>query len=100
MNRCAPEDFVCHPVADAGKTFLHEQNRFDRCPRAPLEEFTDCLAVESWREDSRSNLGPPVRWLGPCVKQYPTEHAWVCQHQAVLLGEEHKMIMLFRNVVS
>jgi len=38
MNRGAPQNFVGHPVADAGKPFLHEQHRLDRRAGATFQK--------------------------------------------------------------
>ena len=43
MNRGAPENFVGHPVADAGKSFLHEQHRLDRRAGAAFEKEIEVL---------------------------------------------------------
>ena len=41
VNRGSPEDFVGHPVADAGETFLHEEDGFDGRAGAALKERGD-----------------------------------------------------------
>ena len=37
-NPRAPEDFVRHPISNAGETFLHEQHRFNRGTLPPDQE--------------------------------------------------------------
>ena len=38
MEMGAPEDFVGHPIADAGEMFLHKQHGFERSAASALQE--------------------------------------------------------------
>ncbi len=60
---CSPKNFVGHPVADARKELLHEEERFEwgtGAAGADILEFflTEFRGVEGGRED-----GPPTRGL-------------------------------------
>lgn len=56
----APENFVGHPVADAGEALLHEEDGFDRGLLAAAEEGGDGVLGEFRRGDLRGQSGPPV----------------------------------------
>lgn len=57
----APENFVGHPVADAGETALKKQHRFDRRPPVPAQEFAERAFAEVARMDLGRDRIPP-RW--------------------------------------
>ncbi len=57
----APEDFVGHPVADAGEALLHEEDGFDRGLLAAGEEGGDGVLGKIRSGDLRRQGGPPVR---------------------------------------
>src|SRR6266700_3958594 len=51
MNLCPPQNLVRHPIADSGKTVLHEQNRFDRRFTMSIQELVEKRPIELRRND-------------------------------------------------
>lgn len=59
----APEDFVRHPVADAGETLLSQQDGFDWSAGVVEERFSDPCGRESPVSGLRGQGRPPFRWI-------------------------------------
>ena len=99
MNRRPPENLIGHPVSNAGKPFLHQEHRLDgRATPAP-EEFRDDRDRELPRENRRCDALPPARRLLSNMKVDAPEHAGVVEHERVLFGDDHEMIVLAGDVI-
>ena len=59
MNSSEPKDFLCHPIADAGKTGLKEKDGFDGGAPMTLEEVAHLGQGELRRKNLRGKPLPP-----------------------------------------
>jgi hypothetical protein len=54
-----PQNLICHPVADSGKAFLHQQDRLEWCAFASPEKSRYRVAIEGVGQNWRRQLCPP-----------------------------------------
>ncbi len=99
VDRRAPEDFVGHPVADAGKPFLHEQHGLDRRPGPAAQEGCDRLLRELVRDDGGRDFRPPRRRRLPHVEEHAAKHAGIVEDELPLLLHEDEVVVLGSGVV-
>ena len=60
---CSPKNFVGHPVADAGKELLHEEEGFEWSTGPAGADIFECFLTEFWGVEGRREGGPPRRRL-------------------------------------
>ena len=60
---CSPKNFVGHPVADARKELLHEEEGFERGTGAAGADVFEFFLTEFRRVDGGREGGPPRRRL-------------------------------------
>ena len=93
MNFRAPQDFVRHPVPDAGKSALHEQDRFDRSFPVPAQKFIDKFLIETALDNLGDTGAPPRRCIGSMVKPNATELPGIAKDEAAFGLLENEVIM-------
>jgi hypothetical protein len=97
MNFGLPENFVRHPVADARKAALHEEDGLDRRAAMTRQKLLQRRAGELPGEDLGGTVEPPRRLSFPAMKQDPAELARVAQDQAVPALPQNQMIVFERD---
>src|SRR5262245_19669586 len=97
MQIRAPENFIGHPIAHAGKPGLSEQHCFDGCARVTREVVAHSRQRERGRGQRGGQVAPPCRWFDPAMKTDSAKLARVTEHKRVVLLSEHKMIVRART---
>jgi hypothetical protein len=68
MNPRLPQNFVRHPIANAWKSSLHQQNRFDWRARMAREKIADSFQGKIGGQNLGWQTPPPGRLLGADLK--------------------------------
>ena len=95
-NSCLPQNFVCHPIPDAGEAGLEQETCFDRQALMPVEESRhDLLCKRLFM--GRSRDFPPPLWLflsdiNPHAAKLPR----ISKHKRYGAQEYHEMIVFVR----
>ena len=80
---CSPKNFVGHPVADAGKELLHEEERFEWGTGAAGADISEFFLTEFRGVDGGREGGPPRRRLRGEGEADPTEEAGILKDERV-----------------
>ena len=78
---CSPKNFVGHPVADAGKELLHEEEGFEWGTGAAGADTFEFFLTEFRRVDGGREGGPPRRRLRGKGEADPAEEAGVLKDE-------------------
>ena len=78
---CSPKNFVGHPVADARKELLHEEEGFEWGTRAAGADVFEFFLTEFRRVDGGREGGPPRRRLRRESEADPAEEAGVLEDE-------------------
>ena len=97
MDFGAPEDFVGHPVADAGEALLHEEDGFDRGAGAASQEFGDGGDGEGARRNWRGDRCPPGGRVGADVEEDAAEHAVVAEDEGRFAQGKDEVVVFSRG---
>lgn len=89
----SPEDFVRHPVSDAGKAALQQKNGFDWRARVTSEKSVEEAAVERTRADVWSAIAPPRRRAASLIKSDPAEETRVTKNESAFGLMQYEMIV-------
>lgn len=99
MNFRLPQDFIRHPVADAGKVRLQQQRRFDRQLVMTMQCITQHFARECIRRESRRNLRPPRRLAFALKIQHAAELPRIAEDErTVFLLQSEVVVFAWREV--
>ena len=98
MDRGTPENFVGHPVADAGKAFLHKEHGLHRRAGAAFQKSLEVLFLEGGGEEIGRELGPPLGRVGAFVEEDAAEHARVLEDQRVP-GLAQDEVVVFQGLI-
>src|SRR5207244_10669208 len=90
---CTPQDCIRHPIADSGKTVLHEQNGFDRRFTVSMQKLRDEFKIEVWRSDFGNIAPPPIRFTRPMMKAHPTKLSRVGEDQRTFTLVQNEMVV-------
>jgi hypothetical protein len=90
----APEDFVGHPVADSGKTFLVEERGFEGEAAVALQEIGHGGAGEGARGDGGGDAGPPGGRFGALMDMDAAELARVVEDEGAVFLVEDEVVVL------
>lgn len=88
-----PEDFVCHPVADAGEELLHEEEGFEGGAGAPSTNFAEIGCGEFGGVDGGRELGPPGRGPRGEGKADAAKKPRIAKDEGVAGGAKNEMIV-------
>ena len=83
---CSPKNFVGHPVADARKELLHEEEGFERGTRAAGADITEFFLTEFCRVEWGREGGPPRRRLRGEGEADSAEEAGILKDERVTGG--------------
>jgi len=86
---CSPKNFVGHPVADAGKELLHEEERFEWGTGAAGADILEFFLTEFRGVDGGREGGPPRRRLRGESEANSTEEAGILKDERVAGGAEN-----------
>ena len=89
----APENFVGHPVADSGESFLHEQRGFDGNFFPSREKFFDEGAGEGAFLWLRRQIGPPGGSVLALMELDAAKLPRVMKDERALLLKQDEMIV-------
>ena len=78
---CSPKNFVGHPVADARKELLHEEEGFEWGAGAPGADISKFFLTEFWGVEGRREGGPPRRRLRGKGEADPAEEAGILKDE-------------------
>ena len=92
----APENFVGHPVADAGETALQKQDGFDRRPGVAAQKCVEEFSIEVAGRDVRRSGAPPGRRGFSVMKPNPAEEPGIPENEGMFHLVENEMIVVFR----
>lgn len=84
-----PKNFVSHPVADAGKKLLHEEEGFERGPGAAGADLLKFLLTEFRRVERRGEVGPPRRGLRGEGEADSAEEAGILKNKRMASGAQN-----------
>ena len=84
-----PKNFVSHPVADTGEKLLHEEEGFERGPRAAGADRLKFLLTEFGRVERRGEVGPPRGGLRGEGEADPAEEAGILKNKRVAGGAQN-----------
>src|SRR6202795_1702465 len=99
MNLCTPQNLVRHPVADSGKTVLHEQDAFDRRFPMSIHEVVDEFLVELPWGDFRRRTFPPIRFLIAVMKPNTAKLARVGENKRAVTLTQNEMIVFAGSII-
>ena len=83
---CSPKNFVGHPVADARKELLHEEEGFERGTGAAGADISEFFLTEFWGVDWGREGGPPRRRLRGEGEADPAEESGILKDERVTVG--------------
>ena len=83
---CSPKNFVGHPVADAGKELLHEEERFEWGTGAAGADILEFLLTEFRGVEWGREGGPPRRRLRGEGEADPAEESGILKDERVTVG--------------
>ena len=86
---CSPKNFVGHPVADAGKELLHEEEGFEWRTGAAGADVFEFFLTEFGRVDGGREGGPPRRGLRGEGEADSAEEAGILKNERVAGGAEN-----------
>jgi len=78
---CSPKNFVGHPVANARKELLHEEEGFEWGTGAAGANVFEFFLTEFWGVEGRREGGPPRRRLRRESEADPAEEAGVLEDE-------------------
>jgi len=78
---CSPKNFVGHPVADAGKELLHEEEGFERGTGAAGANVFEFFLTKFRGVDGGRKGGPPRRGLRGEGEADPAEEAGILEDE-------------------
>jgi len=86
---CSPKNFVGHPVADARKKLLHEDEGFEWGTGAAGTDIFKFFLTEFWGVERGREGGPPRRRLWGEGEADSTEEAGILKDERVTGGSEN-----------
>ena len=89
----APKNLVGHPIADAGKAALHEEDGFDGGAAVTIEKPIEERAAEGAVADLREIGRPPLRVLFAMMKADAAEEARIAEDEGAFRLPEDEVVV-------
>jgi hypothetical protein len=94
MNAGSPQDFIGHPISDAGEAFLAQQNRLDRGAGMALEVLSNPsegeISVRGWG----GQVVPPRRVASGAIPGFDfAEHPGIAEDEVPIFLVENQMLV-------
>ena len=94
QDHCAPENLVGHPVSDARKSILSQEDGLDQRPAVTIEKPLDEAEVKFGRDDLRDDCVPPFGRRFSAVKTNASKLSWIAKNQRLTLLSENEVVVL------
>src|SRR5205823_6675976 len=91
-----PQDFVRHPVADSGKSGLHQYHSFNWRLAVTIKESSEKLAVEFFGHDLRHSILPPARCRCAVMKLHASKLPRIGKNESPFPLIQYQVIVLLR----
>src|SRR5690349_430428 len=99
MKACSPENLVGHPVADPGKSLLHQEHPLDWCAGATGQERFQPCNGEGIRSERRWNFHPPCRLRLAVMEKHAAKLSRIRKHKRAFPLAQDYVIVLARSEV-
>src|SRR5438477_2985578 len=100
QKSCTLQDFNDHPVADPGKSRLHQDDSFNWRLGVAIEKSIEKLAIEFSGHNLRHTIVPPCRCGFTVMKLHPAKLACIGEDERAFTLIQNKMIMLLRSKIG
>ena len=93
IEACLPENFIRHPVADAGKKFLQQKQGLQGGVTTPAAHSRKAAEGEVPGQNPRGKGAPPRGRLRRAGEANPTEESRILKHQSSSAGVEDQVVV-------
>ena len=94
-----PENFIRHPIADAGKVFLVQQQSFQRQLGMARQRGLHLRELEILAAGRRWEIAPPRWGLPTLMNTQAAKHPRIAKDQRLRFLKQHQVIVLLRQMI-